>query len=169
MPGEEAEKLVAVADASSLIGLCWIGQWELLEAMAQVVYVPAAVWEEVVEQGRGRPGVRELQSGRVARRRDAVDRRTAKALRATLGAGEAEVIALAMELRGAVVLADDPNARKAAQKAGLQTMGVVGFLTLAKTAGHVREIRPLLDALQAHGFRLSRSLVQAALRDAGES
>jgi hypothetical protein len=168
MPGEEVERLIAVADASFLIGLSRIGQWKLLEAMAERVYVPLAVWDEVAIQGRGRPGAMELTSGRVVHKRAVSNRRAASALKATLGAGEAEAIVLAQEVPGATVLLDDPGGRKAAAGAGLQPVGLVGFLAAAKKAGLVPEIRPLLAALQAQGFRLGQTLVDAALRQAGE-
>lgn len=168
MVGKEAERLVAVADSSFVIGLSRIGQWDLLEAMAERAYVPLAVWAEVVEQGRGRPGARELQSSRVVERRAVRNRRAVEELKTTLDAGEAEAIALAMEIPDATVLLDDPDARKAAAEAGLRPIGLVGFLVAAKRASLVAEVRPLLAMLQAHGFRLSRALVETTLRGAGE-
>ena len=164
-----ADYIVAVADASFLIGLSVVGQWSLLEGAIDELYVPQAIWDEVVERGRGRPGARELLSAQIVRRRTVHDRPAVELLEASLGAGEAEVLILAQELGNVTVLLDDPRARRAAQEAGLPTTGLLGFLVAAKEEGRLREIRPLLDALQAHGFRLSRTLIQAVLRDAGES
>jgi predicted nucleic acid-binding protein len=168
MPGREAQRLIAVADASFVIGLSRIGQWKLLEAMAERVYVPLAVWDEVVERGCGRPGARELKSSHVVQTRAIRDRSAAGVPKETLGAGEAEAIVLAQEIPNATVLLDDPRARRAAAEAGLESIGLVGFLAAAKKAGLVAEIRPLLAALQAQGFHLSRTLVDGALRRAGE-
>jgi len=58
--------------------------------------------------------------------------------------------------------------RKAAQAAGFQTMGVVGVLLVGKQMGRIRTLHPLLTQLQRQGFRLSRALVDMALRAAGE-
>ncbi len=168
MAGEEAARLVVVADASFIIGLSRIGQWNLLEAMAERAYVPTAVWAEVVEHGRGRPGAKELQSSQVAEKRAVTNRRAVVELQPALGAGEAEAIVLAQELPGATVLLDDPAARKAAMEAGLRPVGLVGFLAAARKAGLIAEIRPLLAALRARGFRLSQALVNTTLRRAGE-
>jgi predicted nucleic acid-binding protein len=60
------------------------------------------------------------------------------------------------------------KARKAAQKAGLRTMGVAGFLLIAKQKDLIKEIRPLLEALQQRDFRLSQALIEAVSREAGE-
>ncbi|MBM4031554.1 MAG: DUF3368 domain-containing protein [Planctomycetes bacterium] len=169
MPVPAVQGIVAVADASFVIGLSAVGQWRLLEGRVRELYVPSAVWAEVVEQGRGRPGASELQSEPIVRRRAARDRRAVGRRRAFLGSGEAEALVLAQELGNVTVLLDDPRARRAAKEAGLPTTGLLGFLVGAKQRGHLREIRPLLDALRAHGFRLSRALIKTTLRDAGES
>jgi uncharacterized protein len=90
-------------------------------------------------------------------------------LRVFLGAGEAETLALAQELSSPLVLMDDIRARKAAQQAGIRTLGVVGLLVTAKREGLIDEVRPLLETLSGKGFRLGRRLIEEALRQAGES
>ena len=50
-----------VADASVLIGLSSIQKLDMLhERFPEGVLVPPAVWKEVVEEGGGRPGAREV-------------------------------------------------------------------------------------------------------------
>ena len=53
-------ELLVIADASPLILLAKIGRLELLVALADQVWVPAAVWREVVSRGEGRPEVAEI-------------------------------------------------------------------------------------------------------------
>ena len=165
----EPEKIVAVADASFLIGLCLISKWELLAQMVERLYVAPAVWEEVVVRGQGRPGAREMEQAGFIERRAIKDKQAVKMLQVFLGSGEAESLVLAQEVRCSLVFVDDLKARKAAQEAGLKTVGVAGFLLAAKQKGLVREIRSLLEALQQQDFRLSRVLVETVLREAGES
>ncbi len=51
--------MIVVADASVFIGLSSIGQLSLLsERFPDGVLIAPAVWREVVEQGRERPGAR---------------------------------------------------------------------------------------------------------------
>jgi hypothetical protein len=55
---------VIVSDSSILILLSAIGRLELLRDFFGQLVVPPAVWREVVEQGRGRLGVHEIEAGR---------------------------------------------------------------------------------------------------------
>jgi hypothetical protein len=70
--------MIAVADASFLIGFCLIEQWALLATLVERVYMAPSVWTEVVEQGQGRPGAGQLQQAvwvtrQAVRNRRAVD------------------------------------------------------------------------------------------------
>jgi hypothetical protein len=87
-----------------------------------------------------------------------------------LDRGEAESISLALELKADLLLLDEKEGRRAAQRLGLRTLGVVGLLLEAKETGGIEHIRPHLDALrQIAGFYLSESLYQATLDAASES
>jgi len=53
--------LIVVADTSILIGLSSIKQLDLLlKRFPEGILIPPAVWNEVVEQGKGRAGAREV-------------------------------------------------------------------------------------------------------------
>lgn len=88
----------------------------------------------------------------------------AEMLEVFLGSGEAESLVLAQELSCSILFLDNLRGRKAAQAAGLRTIGVAGFLLAAKQQGLAAEIR----SLQEHGFQLSRVLIETVLREAGE-
>jgi uncharacterized protein len=51
---------------------------------------------------------------------------------------------------------------------GLQTTGSLGVLLLAKQAGLITAVRPLLAQLQAEGFYISQPLLQRILKQARE-
>src|SRR5256885_1241316 len=51
----------AVSNSSTLIHLALIGQLQLLREFYTQVLVPPAVWKEVVEEGKGRAGAREVE------------------------------------------------------------------------------------------------------------
>jgi len=51
----------AVSDSSTLIHLAAIGRLSLLRDFYERVIIPPAVWREVVEEGRGRAGAREVE------------------------------------------------------------------------------------------------------------
>ena len=87
--------MIAVADASFLIGLCLIERWALLATLVERVYVASAVWTEVVEQGQDRPGAGQLQQAAWVTRQAVHNRRAVEMLQVFLGAGEAETLILA--------------------------------------------------------------------------
>jgi len=91
-------------------------------------------------------------------------------LRAELDEGEAEAIVLAYEMGAGVVLLDERDARRTAERMGLRVLGTVGILVWAKRTGRVESLRADLDALVGRGrFRLSQALRDRALREAGEA
>jgi predicted nucleic acid-binding protein len=85
-----------------------------------------------------------------------------------IGPGESEVIALALERGDAVVVLDDRTARSVALSLGLRLTGTLGLLLDAKRAGLLAAVEPMLDRLQACGFRLAPATSVAVLRRAGE-
>jgi hypothetical protein len=82
--------------------------------------------------------------------------------------GEAEVIALAVELGVSRVLLDDQDARRSARLYGLQPMGTLGLLLEAKLQGLLPAIRPEIERLAQTNFYFSTALIQEILQAAGE-
>jgi predicted nucleic acid-binding protein len=163
---------VVISDASVLICLGAVGQIELLRAFYTEVLVPPAVWAEVTRAG-GRPGAAETQAARTdgwLQLRAPASTALLAQLHRALDAGEAEAIALAVELPRSLLLLDDADGRETAFQLGMDFTGTVGVLLRAKREGKVSALKPVLDQLlQQHSFRLSRSLYQAVLRQAGEA
>ena len=86
-----------------------------------------------------------------------------------LGAGEREVLALARESLDAIAILDDGAARRVAAVLGIRHRGTLGMLLDAKRAGLVVAVQPVLDRLQALGFRLDARTRQDVLELAGEA
>jgi predicted nucleic acid-binding protein len=72
-----------------------------------------------------------------------------------LGPGEAQVLALALEEPGSLVILDDGFARAVATARGIRLTGTAGVLLKAKQEGHIHAVAPLLDTLRQQGFWLS--------------
>lgn len=85
-----------------------------------------------------------------------------------LGKGEVEAIALALRLNADWLLMDDLSGRREAIRIGLTVMGTVGVLIRAEQESLIEPLEPLLDELEAAGFRFSRNLRLFALQLAGE-
>ena len=86
-----------------------------------------------------------------------------------LGVGEAQVIALGLELEGSLLVLDDRLARRMAQVNGLPVTGTLGILLRAKEAGFLTAIRPTLEQLQKTTMWLPEELVHLVLAEAKES
>ena len=161
-----------ISDASVLICLGAVGQFQLLREFYSEVLVPPAVWAEVTDAGM-RLGAAEAHAakndGWLQLRAPASTPLLAH-LGRTLDAGEAEAIALATELPQSLLLLDDADGRETARQMGLDFTGTVGVLLRAKRAGKLPALKPILDIMiQRQSFRLSRPLYEGVLRQAGEA
>ena len=88
---------------------------------------------------------------------------------AELGAGEKEVLALALQTPDAVAILDDHLARLHATALRLKLTGTLGILLRAKGENAIPLIEPVIRQLDHLGFRLSARTREAVLRQAGES
>jgi predicted nucleic acid-binding protein len=158
-----------VCDASTLIALARIGQLDILAQVGEQVVIPVAVYDEVVVKGAGKPGSDEVQQALWIETRDVADRNVVAQFRTVLGAGESEAIALAKESAAELIILDDQDARETAITEGLNVVGLLAFLVLAKEEGIIHQVRPLLDALRQQGFFISDDLYQHILQKADES
>lgn len=158
-----------VSDASPLINLARIGELDLLHRLYGDLLIPDAVWREVVIKGAGQPGAEEVRAVSWIKTRDVVNEHLVRALRQDLDAGEAEAIALALEVEADLLLMDERLGRDTAQHLGVRYMGLIGVLIGAKWNGWIRAIRPRLDMLRDEAnFRVSDALYARVLQDEGE-
>ena len=162
--------MIVVSNTSPLTNLAAIGQFDLLRRLYLKLHIAQGVWEELNAKGKRWPGGDEVAQAGWIERYAVQNQALVTALQRDLDRGEAETIALALELGADLVLLDEKEGRHAAQRFGLRVVGVVGILLDAKASGSVGMVRPHLDALrQTAGFYLSTSLYQHALSLAGEN
>lgn len=91
----------------------------------------------------------------------------AKALRLIVDEGEAEAIALAMELN-LPLLIDDRKRRRVAEKLGLKFIGSLGLLKIAKERGIITEVKPFIQKFLSKGYYLDEGLIRRFLESLGE-
>lgn len=148
---------VIIADASCLILLEKIGALHLLHQLYGHLLVTDVV---AAEYGLPLPAwvtVRAVQ-----------DARQTQLLVLTLDPGEASAIALALEHPECLLIIDERRGRSVARQLRLSITGTLGVLLEAKKSGYLPAVRPLLEAIRATNFRLSATLVQVVLKQAGE-
>lgn len=144
-----------------------IGKLEILPGLAGRVVVPPAVVAELAEgreQGVDLPDLADLAWVTVR----APQSSAAAPLIADLGPGETQVLMLALESPGALVVLDDARARRVAEMRRIPLTGTLGLLLDAKRVGLIPSVKPCLERLQTLGFRLARPTRAAVLRLAAE-
>ncbi|WP_048151838.1 DUF3368 domain-containing protein [Palaeococcus ferrophilus] len=146
-----------VSNTSPLIGLSNIDRLELLKDVFGEIFIPPAVAKEF---GEPLPDWIHLKEPK--------DRPLVKTLMKLLGAGEAEAIALAIEMRADFLILDDLKARKISRDIGIRIIGTGGVILLAKKRKAIGSVKPLLEELSGKGFRLSDGVIRTILEAAGE-
>lgn len=158
-----------VSNSGPLIALAEINRFLLLKQLFGEFSIPSAVYREVVVDGAGRSGAKETAEADWIKTVEVQDRLAVDLLRDELGPGQSEAIVLATELSADYILLDDWKARRKARHLGLRVNGTLGVLLMAKVAGLVKEVKPLLNQLQKTDFRMSSKVYQDVLAKAGES
>lgn len=161
-----AERLVAI-DASALIGLAKAGASDLLRGLFETITVTCIVRDEVLA-GENLPGAQELTSGIEAGWVCLQNIEPDDGTFADLDAGESSTLALA-RASGAVFGGHGRAAWPVpAETLGIPVTGLAGILLQGKKEGLLDAVRPVLDELERNGFRLSSTVVEAVLKEAGE-
>jgi len=81
-----------------------------------------------------------------------------------LDSGEAEAIALAVELKADYLLMDETKGRQIAERYGIKATGIIGVLIKAKENGLIAEVKPYLQKLiNEAGFWLNPKLIEKIL------
>ena len=162
--------MIVVGNTSPLTNLAAIGQFGLFHQLYERLHIAEGVWEELNARGQHWPGREEVAAADRIERHTVQNQALVTALRRDLDKGEAQTIALALELGADLVLLDEQEGRHAAQRLELRVAGVVGLLLEAKSRSAVDEVRPHLDALRHKaGFYLTEQVYHSALTLAGES
>ena len=161
--------MIVVSDTSPLLSLALIGQLDLLRQLYGSIVIPSAVHDEIVVGGAVYAG-----GGDVARQEwihidHAMNAIIIALLMRELDQGEAEAIALAIELKADLLLVDEHRARRMADYLSLPHTGLIDILGEAKRRHYLTAIKPALDDLIARAnFHVGRKLYQRTLESTGE-
>ena len=157
-----------ISNTSPLQYLHQVGVLDILPKLVTTITVPPAVQDELIagrKFGLNLPDLQSLDWIIVRQPSSSV----ALPIVTDLGAGEREVLALALETQDSVCVLDDALARRVANALQLRVTGTLGVLIDAKRAGLLSAIRPQLDQLHSLGFRLAAHTRATVLKMAGES
>ncbi len=156
--------MIIISDTSPLINLAAVGQLDLLRQLYDRVIIPQAIYDEIVVAGVGQPGAAEVKTASWIETRRSQDQVLVNVLKLELDRGEAEALALAVELKVDLLLIDERKGRIIATRLGLTHIGLLGALVEAKQRGLLSAVKPILDDLIAKaGFWISADLYRRVL------
>ena len=151
----------AIVNATPLIALALIDRLHLLQELFDEVIVPAAVYDEVVRQGRGKPGADNIAAidDWIILKPDIQPGIDPYLL--GLDAGETEVLLLARQINPDWVIIDERLARRIALAMGLPLKGTLGLLLSAVQADILEKDDALADVqkLAQQGIRIAPRLL----------
>ena len=163
----------AVSDSTPLIYLAKIGRLDIIRDVFQKIYVPEAVIDEAVTQGKalnmsdasiiekavGTWIIKERVEPEVDAEYSFLDNNT------RLGNGEKEALKLCKQLDAAYFIADDREARRVSSILNIKPIGTCGTVVQAFRQGSItkKEALRVIDDLVKVGFRISSILYRKIL------
>ncbi|WP_392480814.1 DUF3368 domain-containing protein [Nostoc sp. C110] len=157
--------MIIVSDTSPINNLAAINHLHLLQQLYGTVLIPEAVYQELTDPNFPVAGAIEVQTFIWIQTCPVQDRTLLEALSNELDIGEAEAIALALEMKADQVLIDERRGRMVAARLNLGYTGILGILVEAKSQRLISAVKPLLDALiNQAGFWVAEPLYKRVLQ-----
>ena len=160
--------MIVISDTSVLSGLIKIQRLSLLKDIFSEIIIPPAVQSELKELKRFGFDLSAFEDASWVIIKEPADSSQVGKFEQVLDRGEAEAITLAIELKADFLLLDEKKGRSIAEMEGLTVVGLAGILIRAKQLSLIPEVKPLLDDLVKHNFRISKALYEIVLKRAGE-
>jgi predicted nucleic acid-binding protein len=155
-------------NCSPLILLGRISRLDLLPALAERVVVPRAVIGELKSKDHedwlaqtvsSHPGIEVVDAPPL----------TEEIQRWRLGEGESAVLSFCLANPGFRAVLDDLRGRRCALALGVPISGTLGLIVEARRRELIPVARPLVAAIRGFGYYIEDHLIEAALRQVGET
>jgi len=137
----------------------------LLKEIYREVLVPEAVKTELI---RKQEGIILFKNNPWIKVKKTTDKESMRVLSLIVDLGEAEAIALALELNS-MILIDERKGRNCAKNLNIRVRGTLGLFLEAKKKGKVRNVTECIDKLKRAGYYLDDELIEALLLKSGEA
>ncbi len=161
--------MIVVSDTSAISNLLIVGQLELIQQIYQKVVIPPTVDREVRALQTFGIDLAAYTSATWLNVQVPTNDVLVDKLKEELDDGEAEAIALALQLGADRLLIDERLGRLVAVRYGLNITGILGVLKTAKMLGIISTVKPILESLvQQAGFWIDQTLYERVLEDVGE-
>ena len=162
--------MIIVSDTSPVSNLILIERLDLLRQLFTEIIVPPAVDAEIRALKRFGQDLHEYETADWIKTREPSDLQKVENLQIKLDDGEAQAIALALEIKCDLLLMDERIGTNIARQEGLQTVGLVGVLIKAKEEKIIEKMSEVLtDLKNTAGFWLDGKLEKKILESLGET
>jgi predicted nucleic acid-binding protein len=161
--------VIIVSDTTAISSLYKIQQLQILHSLFGAVIIPDQVANELKYFEQTIPSFKWTDSYPWIKTKTAVNGELLKSISENLDEGEAAAIVLSIDLHADILLIDEKLGRKIALERGLNIIGLLGVLELAKRKNLVPAVKPLLNDLREKAnFRISEELYHKTILLAGE-
>ncbi len=144
--------MTLVSNTSPISNLAKVKQLELMYQLYGVILIPNAVYDELLDERAGETVITAVQSADWLEIHSVQNQKLVNQLSDRVNVGEAEAIALAVEVKAARLLIDERLGGQAATDLGLKNTGVLGILLSAKRRNLIAEVKPIMDDLTTRQF-----------------
>ncbi len=132
---------LVISDSGPIFSLAIIDKLEILNGLFDGIYIPKAVWEELT---------RDKTAGHYQRIVEYFEDKVKEIsgfneLTFVMDYGESESVILYKELNADYLLIDDKKARNIAENFGIQCIGTIGILSIARDKGLIGQLKPLFE------------------------
>lgn len=161
--------MIVISDTSAISALIQIGRLDLLRQLFQEVVLPPEVWNELMALSEFGIDLSTLHTSLWLQRETPQASPLLTLLQGLLDKGEAQALALAVDMKADLLIIDEQKGRKIASSLGLVFTGIGGIFIRAKKAGLIDSVQSMLDLIEHKaGFYLSATARDVILRAAGE-
>ncbi|MDB9475917.1 DUF3368 domain-containing protein [Dolichospermum circinale] len=161
--------MIVVSNTSPITNLAAIEQIELLQKLYKTIIIPQAVYDEMANLGYEVPGTKEVKTLAWIQTQPVNNSTLVAELKTEIDPGEAEAIALALEIKADRLIIDDYKGRVVATRLGLKVTGILGVLLVVKQRRLIENIKPVVnDLINIAGFHINPRLYTNILQTAGE-
>ncbi len=159
--------MIVVSDTSAITNLHQIRHLFLLQRLFSNVVIPFEVYNELIAI-ESQKILFDSEEYSWIEVKKVSDKSFVQQLEKILDRGESNAIVLAKELNANLLLIDEWKGRIVAMEHGLQVTGIIGVLLESKRQQHIQKLKPLLDELIGINFRISSTIYNQSLQQAGE-
>lgn len=156
--------MIVVSDTTPLISLMKISQLNLLYHLFKEVWIPDAVYRELVSNINFSAEAEQIEKCPYIKKMSVSDQKSVDLLRKITGldAGESEAIILSDTEKADILLMDEVKGRQVAKQLGLQLMGTIGILLAAYEDRllSAEDIEKCIDILKSSGRHISNKLYE---------